>query len=588
MRKPCEQLLDPPSSSGIELEPSPKRYSREQDKARPPAQTVEWVRERFKASGLELLSRCERIDTGRLGIPVYASFCAPAATALTGTQKQMGKGASPVQAEASALMELAERVSFFHFIRCHRWKRVRVQELTGPAMDLAEAAKAVGHPPEDMARATAAIALLPQRWCWARQLASGEQRLIPLDWFYAINEYNGPAAGNTQPEAIVQALCEVVERHVCAVVTHQRMCTPEIDPASITDPIAVELLKKYKAAGVQVVLRDYTLGMGIPSVAALAWDPSTFPHSSEIVYAAGTATSPAKALIRALTEVAQLAGDFCRATSYLTSALPKFSTLEEAHYVLEPAGRVGLDELPSVAREDFTQEIAACTEALAAKGLSVWAINTTHPRLQVPAVYVIVPGAQFAERTTGTDAFFHTASLAARLEPSEALSVLCGLEEITGPTYYTAFFRAVALNALGQSEQALEALSLAESLGVPQRELGGVIAQKAEALKNLGRYEQALEITAKAESLPEPHPELFNIKGACLFALARYPEAMEAFARAVELDPGQAINYANIGSCLRRMGLMAEAKQMYLSALEIDPTLEIAHQGLMLINNPPD
>jgi ribosomal protein S12 methylthiotransferase accessory factor len=53
---------------------------------------------------------------------------------------------------------------------------------------------------------------------------------------------------------------------------------------------------------------------------------------------AGTATSPAKALIRALTEVAQLAGDFHLGTSYLVSALPKFSTLEEAAYVTDAAG----------------------------------------------------------------------------------------------------------------------------------------------------------------------------------------------------------------------------------------------------------
>ena len=33
-----------------------------------------------------------------------------------GTQKQMGKGGSPAQAEASALMELVERFSFFSFM----------------------------------------------------------------------------------------------------------------------------------------------------------------------------------------------------------------------------------------------------------------------------------------------------------------------------------------------------------------------------------------------------------------------------------------------------------------------------------------
>ena len=36
-------------------------------------------------------------------------------------------------------------------------------------------------------------------------------------------------------------------------------------------------------------------------MAALAYDPATFPESSEIVFAAGTTTDPVKSLIRALT-----------------------------------------------------------------------------------------------------------------------------------------------------------------------------------------------------------------------------------------------------------------------------------------------
>ena len=54
-----------------------------------------------------MLAETRRIDTGRLGIPVYLSVCGEAARAVMPTRKQMGKGASPEQAEASALMELA-------------------------------------------------------------------------------------------------------------------------------------------------------------------------------------------------------------------------------------------------------------------------------------------------------------------------------------------------------------------------------------------------------------------------------------------------------------------------------------------------
>lgn len=50
-----------------------------------------------------------------LGIPVFLSECGADARRIMPTRKQMGKGSSPEQAEASALMELMERFAFFHF-----------------------------------------------------------------------------------------------------------------------------------------------------------------------------------------------------------------------------------------------------------------------------------------------------------------------------------------------------------------------------------------------------------------------------------------------------------------------------------------
>ncbi len=418
----------PPASSGIALRPAPKLYTREQDKSRPPAETVAWANTRFASLGQEVLRQTLRIDTGRLDVPVYLSLCGDAASRLTNTKKQMGKGASPVQAEASALMELAERFSFFHFIRTTDFPLLTPDQAPRPVMDFAQVAKAVYHPHHDQERARAVWNLLPQTWAWARNLSAGRDECIPLGWFYAINEYNGPAAGNCQAEAVLQSLCEVVERHVSAVVTLDQRPTPAIDFASVTDPVAQELIGKFQAAGIEVRLKDFTCGMGIPSVAALCWDPATFPHKSEIVYAAGTATSPAKALIRALTEVAQLAGDFHTGSSYKVSALPKFASLDQAAYVTHAAGSAPLDALPDLSAPDMYQEIRNCVDALALRGYSVYTLDVTHPDLGVPAVYTIIPGAHFAYRTTGTDVIFHAAKLASQLgDPEQALAVLSGL-----------------------------------------------------------------------------------------------------------------------------------------------------------------
>jgi len=531
--------------------------------------------------GQNILRQVMRIDTGRLDIPVFISICGDQAKGVTGTQKQMGKGAAPAQAEASALMELAERFSFFSFIKGGGFPWLTASQAGEEAMDFAQAAKAVYHPADDLERAEAVYELLPQTWAWARNLGGERDEFLPLSWFYAINEYNGPAAGNCLEEAVLQSLCEVVERHVSAVVTLEERPTPAIDPASVTDPVATELIAKFKKAGIEVFLKDFTCGMGIPSVAALCYDPSTFPASSEIVYAAGTATSPAMALVRALTEVAQLAGEFNTHTSYKVSALPKFANLEEAGYVMEAAGTVPLDSLPDVSAPDFRDEVMNCVAALEERGYAVYCLNVTHPQLQVPAVYTIVPGAHFAYRTTGTDVVFHAAKAASQIpDPVESLAVLNQMLEVAGQSYYLEFFRALALMALEQPQEALASLDAALSLSPPATDEASIHTHRGAALKDLGRYAEAKQALGKAASFEEPHSEVFNLLGFCHYMLKEHEEAIEAFSRAIELEPGLAINYANIGSNLRELGQFKEACQMYEHALELDPGLDFARDNL--------
>ena len=60
------------------------------------------------------------------------------------------------------------------------------------------------------------------------------------------------------------------------------------------DPVLAGLLAAFDREGVRVWLKDVSLGLSVPTVAALAYDPATFPRSSEIVFTAGTASSPTK------------------------------------------------------------------------------------------------------------------------------------------------------------------------------------------------------------------------------------------------------------------------------------------------------
>lgn len=572
-------MIRPPQSSGVVLRPTPKTYDLEQDKIRPPAETVAWVKKRFSLMGKDVLKKTMRIDTGRLKIPVYISLCGPAALSLTQNAKQMGKGASSKQAEASALMELAERFSFFHFINHTEFTMARAAKIAAPKISSQLAVDALYHPPQTIDQAINAFEMLPQSWVWARNLTLDKEEMIPLSWFYAINEFNGPAAGNCVEEAVLQGLCEVVERHVSALVTENLLKTPAIDQATISDPLARELLHKFKAAGIKVWLKDFSCGLGIPSVGALCYDPVTFPQESEIVYTAGTATSPAKAMIRALTEVAQLAGDFNKKTSYEVSALPKFKSLQDAHYVIESDQLVSLDSLPDISSFDFAEEVKALSESLAKRGFKTYALNVTHPVLEVPVVYTIVPKAHFAQRTIGGNAIFHAAKLGSQLLPLEmAEEVLRKLGQLKAAGYYVPFFRAIVLLRRGEPLPALEYLEKALDLNPPDEDRGSIYVQIAVALKDMGQYEKALAALYKAASFPDPHQEVFNLMGFCHFKLNDYQKAIDAFSLAVESDPAVAINYANIGVNLRRLGEDQKAFVMFGHALDLDPELGFAQK----------
>jgi ribosomal protein S12 methylthiotransferase accessory factor len=567
-------------NSGIELRDCFKTYSHDQDKARTPAETIRWVRERLSGFRLNLLSRTLRIDTGRLDVPVFLSLCGDDATRLTGTKKQMGKGATPEQSEASALMELVERFSFFSFVRETPFLLLTWDKVPGSAVS-AEALKRSIHDsrtPTD--RCDSFLKGCPLRWAVARSLTENRDRWLPIDWFYLINEYNGPAAGNTLEEAILQSLCEVVERHVGSVIAYEERVTPRIDPSSVKDPAAVELLEKFHRNGIQLHLRDFSLNTGIPSVGVLAYDPANFPEKSEIVFAVGTTSSPEKSLCRALTEVAQLAGDFESRTSYRPT-LPKYKSLEEAAYLMAPGPTVAIRSLPDLSDDNLRVEIERCVGALRDIGLEVLVLDVTHPELQVPAVYTVIPGAHFLDHTRDTDFPQHMARTVIRgLPPESAAAQLERLHDLFGPRYDLTFFLAHGHELLGNVEKALGLFEEALRQKPDPREIASIYVHMASCRKELGDYRGALRALEYAERRNWELKEIYNLRGFCYYRLKEHHKAIEAFERAIELDPGSAIDYANIGSNLRELGHKEEAVRLYRMALELDPSIDFARENI--------
>jgi ribosomal protein S12 methylthiotransferase accessory factor len=564
----------------LQLTDAFKGYTYDQDKLLTPEETIRRVRERLAALDLEILAETMRIDSGRLDIPVFISLLGADARQVVPTQKQMGKGATPVQAEASALMELVERFSFFTFIEAGPKLYTTARELGDQALPFSYLARSLFDGSPDLQTATESYLDWPLYFVPATNLSTGTPFYLPIHWFYLIEEYNGPAAGNCREEAVLQALCEVVERHVGSVITHERRSTPLIDPDSVTDPAARELLEKFSKNGIKVYLRDFSLDTGIPTVAALAYDPATFPESSEIVFAAGTTTDPTKSLIRALTEVAQLAGDFHRRTSYRPT-LPKYESLEDAAYLMAPEPVTPLSSLPNLAHDNLKVEIHNCLDALARLQLDVLAVEVTHPQIGIPAVYVLIPGTHFLERTRNTNVIFHLAKTAALYAgPMDGLLALQRLNEAAPARFEVNFFLGLALANLGLNDEALEHLQKTLSLNPQAHEIPSIYVHLGVCHKDLENYQEAIAHLQQASSLQPNLIDAYQQMGFCHFKLGQYQEAVDCFEKAIELDHGSAIDYANLGINLQRLGHRKEAAYVLKQALELDASLDFAAAAL--------
>ncbi len=557
------------------------------DKAKLPEDTVREVEEKLKSSGMKIYKGLQRIDKGRLGIPIYLSLYDIEGQNITGKYKQMGKGVTEKLSQASALMELVERFSLFSFYHEVNKKGVftTFENLKEKAIPLELLYSSVEDKEEKKVQELAKkyIFKTPFYFVPALEVRTRDIKMIPFHWFWLLYEYNGSSAGNTYPEAGVQAICELIERHVSALSVKINSPMPAIRRDSIKGE-AEEILHCFEKLNIKLWIRDMTFDMPVPTIAVMAMDPSTYPERSEIVYTSGTATSPQRALIRALTEVAQLAGDFDTEGKYLESGLPKFATLEEAKIVTEFTYEVNLGELPSIYSDDHVEELETLAKELKNKGYEIYFIDITHEKLNLPAIYAIIPGMHFRERLQISLLYQLIRTISLYLPPQEKLKLI---EEITNEIEDKYYLWAYLGNVYKELEKLTEAIMCYEKALLfypPEPDQIAIYTHIADAYIKKGEYDNVIKVVLKALEIGEV-AELYNLLGRAFYKKGNYKQAMEAFLRATELNPASAIDYANIGYCLKAMNFIPPAEIFFRKALTLDPNLTMAKRGLEYCRN---
>ncbi len=570
----------------IEFKDCFKTYTTDQDKAISPEETLEYFYKRVGELDLKILNEVKRIDNGRLDIPVYFSVCGQDALFLTGTKKQMGKGASPIQAEASACMELAERFSFFSF------KNNPENFLAGdyramvkagyPVLDMEYLLDSVHDTHTDVQVLQQLLEEIPMQWVWGTNISQKKDVLLPFSWFYAINEFNGPSAGNTYEESALQGICEIVERHVCSLINNEKIETPEINKDSVEDVTAKSVLKKFADNNIDIYLNDFTLDTGICTVGALAIDRATFPAKSEIVYTAGTTPDPEKALIRAITEVAQLAGDFNTSSNYIASGLSKPFSMTEMEYVTEVQTSISIKDMSNLSHNNIEVEIDNCVEALKKINMEVFMIDVTHDGLKIPALYTIIPGAHFRERSRINDVGLFAAKLLMDLVTDAHLleKKFQEMEKLLPQAYYLEFYRGRNFLSMGILETAIEHFDKALALKPDSEDLPYIYSFKGSCLKELGRIDEAIDAARQGLKEDEERPDLHNTLGVCYYKNQDYESAIGHFKRAVDLNPASGIDYANLGVNYNKIGSKELAIEFLTLALTLDPELAFARDLL--------
>jgi ribosomal protein S12 methylthiotransferase accessory factor YcaO len=98
---------------------------------------------------------------------------------------------------------------------------------------------------------------------------------LPFDFFHAMTGSNGMCAGNTAEEAISHGICEIFERYVIRLVESGHVAglpTLPLDSLPVRSEVLARQLRSLQAAGIEVMVKDATLGGAFPVVAAVLAD----------------------------------------------------------------------------------------------------------------------------------------------------------------------------------------------------------------------------------------------------------------------------------------------------------------------------
>ncbi len=375
----------------LKLSPCRKLYSRETQRAATPEDTLHRAEGKLPAAGITRIADITQLD--RVGIPVFS--CIRPTAEMGAVSVYNGKGATPLAARVSAMMEGIERFSGEAGDREMRY--FRYEEFVNGTLVL---------DPNHLILPFSADPSGTLPWVEGYDLITEEPILVPAQAvFHPLSSpypplfrtsTNGLASGNTLEEAVFHALTEVIERDAWSLVEILHNAGPRI---TATDEGTVgSLLEQFRHAEIEVQLRDITSDLGIPTIAAVA-DDVLLKDPALLTIGMGTHTSATIAAIRALTEVAQSRLTQIHGArediphSDVRKQIGYERTKRLNRYWFESEETREMNKIRSLDTPDFLEDIHRVLHRIREKSMDrAIVVDLTRPEIGIPVVRVIVPG----------------------------------------------------------------------------------------------------------------------------------------------------------------------------------------------------
>jgi ribosomal protein S12 methylthiotransferase accessory factor len=388
-----------PAIPGVDHD-MPKAYRGETHRTVSPAETVARLKRLMPMMGITRVANLTGLD--RIGIPVIAAM-RPNSRSVAVSQ---GKGLTLDAAKASGLMESIEG---------YHAENITLPLKLGSYRELVRTHNLIELEGLPWVRNSNFRAGLRMLWIEGHDLIQQERVWVPYELAHTdytmtqigggcfMGGSNGLASGNHLLEATSHAIHEMIERH-CTTLWQLRgndaMRNTRIDLTTVDDPACLEVLEKYKAAAVDVMVWDCTDDPAIPVFAcAIVDNQENAPHNLYINWGMGCHPTRQIALLRALTEAAQTrltfisgARDDVTRSDYKTVTNPELLTQFREWMRENPPVR-SFAAVPSWENATFGEDISMALDRLQSIGVQrAILINLTKLEFGIPVARMIIPG----------------------------------------------------------------------------------------------------------------------------------------------------------------------------------------------------